>query len=143
MRLEFIVPTAVGILMGLVGLGLLFDAWTPDEMVVARERRRRPRAERHRGGEALLGLGVLGMAAAFIGRDVWEYRTLSVIVGTVMLLWGIVLNRRYLRELITNRGALRRGAPEQVQHPESLPGEQPAPPPRDASASDVERLRIR
>jgi len=85
----------------------------------------------------LLGLGVLGMAAAFIGRDVWRYRTLSVLAGSVLLLIGAVLNRRFLGELITNRGALRRGAPQ-------LPTDQPTPPPPPAAGEQPhERLRIR
>ena len=72
MRIE-IVPLIVGALLGLIGLGLIFDAWTPDEIIVKRERRRRPRIERNRGGEAAIGFGVLCMAAAFIGRDTWRY----------------------------------------------------------------------
>src|SRR4051812_29861938 len=131
--------------MGLVGLVLLIDAWSPDEAPVGTERRRRARAERHRGGEALVGLGVLGMAAAFIGRDVWTYRTLAVLVGCVLLIVGAVLNRRYLRELITNRGALRRGAPN-LQPPAQPPAQPGAPPPSDQSAAAdqrAERLRSR
>ena len=84
MRLE-IIP----LILGLVWphrLGLVFDAWTPDELIVKRERRRRPRTERSRGGEAAIGLGVLCMAAAFIGRDTWRYSVVAVIAGTVLLL---------------------------------------------------------
>ena len=103
-----IVPLVVGVLVGLLGLGLLFDAWTPDDIIVKRERRRRPRIERNRGGEAAIGLGVLGMAAAFIGRDTWRYSVISVIAGAVLLLYGAVRNRRYLGQTISNRGALRR-----------------------------------
>ena len=107
MRLELI-PLIVGILVGLLGLGLVFDAWTPDEIIVKRERRRRPRTERSRGGEAWIGLGVIGMAAAFIGRDTWRYSVVAVIAGTAMLLLGVLMNRRYLAERVGNRGALRR-----------------------------------
>ena len=107
MRLE-IVPLIVGILVGLLGLGLVFDAWTPDEIIVKRERRRSPRAERSRGGEAWIGLGVIAMAAAFIGRDTWRYTVVAAIAGTAMLLLGVLMNRRYLGERVGNRGALRR-----------------------------------
>lgn len=107
MRLE-IIPLIVGILVALVGLGLVFDAWTPDEIIVKRERRRRPRIERSRGGEAAIGLGVLCMGAAFIGRDTWRYSVVAVIAGAVLLLAGVIRNRRYLAQAITNRGALRR-----------------------------------
>lgn len=107
MRVE-LVPLLVGILMALIGAGLVFDAWTPDDMIRRRERRRRPRAERHRGGEAAIGFGVLGMAAAFIGRDTWRFSVLAVIVATLLLLYGVVRNRRFLGELIGHRGSLRR-----------------------------------
>ena len=77
-----IVPLVLGAVVAILGLGLLFDAWTPDDIIVKRERRRRPRVERHRGGEAAIGLGVLGMAAAFFGRDTWRYSVIAVIAGT-------------------------------------------------------------
>lgn len=107
MRLE-IIPLILAAIVGLLGLGLIFDAWTPDDIVVKQERRRRPRVERSRAGEAMIGLGILGMAAAFAGRDTWRYSVVAVIAGTVLLLLGIIANRRYLGQVITNRGALRR-----------------------------------
>jgi hypothetical protein len=107
MRLEWL-PIIIGVLVGLLGLGLVFDAWTPDEIIVKSERRRRPRAERSRSGEAWIGLGVIAMAAAFIGRDTWSYSVIAVIAGTAMLLLGAIMSRRYLGERISNRGALRR-----------------------------------
>ena len=51
------------------------------------------------------------MAAALIGRDTWGYGTVSVIAGSVLLVWGAWLNRAYFRERMNNRGALRRGDP--------------------------------
>lgn len=107
MQLEWI-PLIAGVIVGLVGLGLVFDAWTPDEIVVKRERRRRHRADRSRGGEAWIGLGIIAMAAAFLGRDTWRYSVVAVIAGTVMMLLGAIMNRRYFSERIGNRGALRR-----------------------------------
>ena len=103
-----IIPLVLGGVVAVLGLGLLFDAWTPDDIIVKRERRRRPRLERHRGGEAAIGLGVLGMAAAFFGRDTWRYSVIAVIAGSALLLFGALLNRRYLGQSISNRGALRR-----------------------------------
>jgi hypothetical protein len=103
-----LVPVIVGVVVGLLGLGLIFDAWTPDDMVVKKERRRALRIERSRGGEAMVGLGVLCMAAAFVGRDTWVYSVLTVIVGAVLLFFGAIANRKYLRETIGNRGKLRR-----------------------------------
>ena len=107
MKIE-VVPLIVGVLVGLLGLGVLFDAWTPDEIFVSRERRRRPRARRSRAGESFIGLGVIAMACAILGRDNWRYSTLVVLVGTVALILGVVLSRSYVRELFVNRGPLRR-----------------------------------
>src|ERR1041385_4860211 len=107
MRIE-LAPLIIGVFVGLVGLGLVFDAWTPDEIIVRKERRRRPRIERSRGGESAIGFGVLCMGAAFLGRDTWRYSVVAVIAGTLLLLLGVIKNRRYLGQAITNRGALRR-----------------------------------
>ncbi len=122
MRIE-IVPLIVGGLLALLGIGLIFDAWTPDEVLVKHERRRRPRVERQRGGEAAIGFGVLCMAAAFIGRDTWKYSVVAVIAGSLLLLLGVIANLSYLGQAITNRGALRR-RPDADQ---PLPGKDPAP----------------
>src|SRR5687767_2423962 len=97
-------PIVLGVLIGLFGLGLLWDAWLPDHLGSGQERRVRPRAERDRGGEALLGLGVLAMAAAFIGRDEWRYSILTVLIGSVAVLWGVKRNAQYLRGLFSPRG---------------------------------------
>jgi hypothetical protein len=102
------IPLILGGIVALFGLGLLFDAWTPDEIIVKRERRRHPRIERSRAGETWIGLGVLGMAAAFIGRDTWRYSVIAVIAGAAFLLLGVLMNWRYLGSRLSNRGALRR-----------------------------------
>jgi hypothetical protein len=103
-----LIPLIIGAFVGLVGLGLIFDAWTPDEIIVKRERRRTPRIDRSRKGEAMVGLGVLCMAGAFLGRDTWIYSVLAVIVGSILLLLGAIANRHYLGALVSNRGSLRR-----------------------------------
>lgn len=108
MRIE-VIPLIVGVLIGLLGLGLVADAWIPEDVAPFRERRRRPRTERSVGGEGLIGLGVLCLAAALISRDSWDYVNVAVIVGGVLLLIGAWMNRRYLRDRFVNRGALRRG----------------------------------
>jgi hypothetical protein len=136
-RIE-ILPLIVGVIVALLGIGILFDAWTP-ESNIARERRRRPRIERHRNGEALIGLGVLGLAAAFIGRDSWRYSVLVVIIGAAFLLVGALLNGRYVRELFVNRGPLRRrdegsnvtipSAPSELPQQASLTARQETPRP--------------
>jgi len=99
MRIEAL-PLILGGLLGLIGLGLLFDAWAEDGIWKSIERRKRPRLERDRKGEALLGLGVLAMAAAFIGRDTWKYSVVTVIAGSVLMLWGIKRNGAYLRSVM-------------------------------------------
>ena len=107
MRIETL-PLILGIVVALLGIGIIFDAWKPDATTVSPDRRRRPRVERHRTGEALIGFGVLALAAAFIGRDSWRYSVLVVLIGAVFLLVGTILNRQYVRELFVNRGPLRR-----------------------------------
>jgi hypothetical protein len=111
MRVETI-PLILGVLTALVGLGLLADAWLPEDMPIRRpERRRAEREERHLGGEAAIGVGVLCMAAVLLGRDTWSYGTVVIIIGAVLLASGTWLNRRFLRDRVVNRGALRRGEP--------------------------------
>jgi hypothetical protein len=103
-----LIPLIIGGIVGLIGLGLLFDAWTPDEIIIKKERRRAPRIERSRKAEALTGLGVLCMAAAFLGRDTWVYSVLAVIIGAVLLLLGLIGNWYYIGQLLGNRGPMRR-----------------------------------
>jgi uncharacterized membrane protein YidH (DUF202 family) len=110
MRLET-VPLIIAAIVGLLGLGLVIDAWTPDEIIVKGERRRSPRVARSRGGEALIGLGVLAMAAAVAGRDTWPYTVVAAITGAALMVLGIIASRRYLGQMISRRGALRRRPP--------------------------------
>ena len=107
MRLEHL-PVILGVLVALLGAGLVYDALTPDGTIVGVERRRRVRAPRHPRGELLVGLGVLMIAAALLGRDAWRYGTLAVLAGLLLLTAGALLNRHYLRELFSHRGALSR-----------------------------------
>ena len=108
MRLEQI-PIFFGVIVAILGLGLILDAQLPEGFSQARERRRRERAERNRAGETLVGLGVMAMAAALIGRDTWRFGTVAVLAGVVLLGAGAWLNRSYLRETFLFRGASRRG----------------------------------
>ena len=97
MRLEWI-PLILGGLLGLVGLALLVDA-SSNDLAVTEERRHRPRRNRDRLGEALVGLGIIAMAAAFIGRDTWRYSIVAVIAGAVLLLLGVWRNGGYIRDV--------------------------------------------
>lgn len=108
MRVETI-PLIIGVIVALIGLAILADAWLPEDFVVKDERRRQERTERSIGGEACLGLAALCLAAAVLGRDTWRYETVAVLAGTLLFVIGVVSNRKYLRDKIVNRGALRRG----------------------------------
>jgi hypothetical protein len=102
------IPIILGVVVGLMGVGLILDAQLPDYTVVKRERRRRKRIERSRGGELAIGLAMIAFAAALIGRDTWRYRILAVIAGTLLLILGTLPNRAFIRDLIVNRGPMRR-----------------------------------
>lgn len=130
MRIETI-PLIIGGLIALLGLGLVLDARLPDR-APGKERRRRARRERSRGGELLIGLGVIAMGAAVAGRDTWRYSILATLAGALLVLMGAWANRGYLRELMANRGPSRRrdeavrgmpapGAPDSTQSPDKRP----------------------
>jgi hypothetical protein len=108
MSLE-LVPLVLGVLVALVGLGLVADGWLPDSAPRVAERRRRARAERDCGGEVLIGLGLIALAAALAGRDVWRFGTVAVLVGVALLVAGALRNRHYLIERLLHRGKARRG----------------------------------
>lgn len=148
MRLEQI-PLFIGVIVAILGLGLVLDAQLPEGVSQSRERRRRERAERNRPGETLVGLGVMAVATALIGRDQWRFGTVSVLVGVILLGLGAWLNRDYLRELFSFRGASRRGEKRSAPRPAAaskrtadigtarptvVPGLADAPAPRAAGA---------
>ena len=108
MRVETI-PLIIGVIVALVGLAVLADAWLPETMTFGSERRRHERTERSIGGEASLGIAILCFAAAIVGRDTWPYTTVAVLAGAVLFFFGVIANRKFLRDRIVNRGALRRG----------------------------------
>jgi hypothetical protein len=92
-------PAIAAVIFVLLGLAVVADAVVPDRAAVTAERRRRSRPERHRAGEAFLGLGVVCVAAALFGGDRWRYTTLAVVCALVLFLAGLALNLRYLRGL--------------------------------------------
>lgn len=129
------IPLILAAIVALVGVGLVADAVLADGNFVPVERRRRARAERHRAGEFVVGVGVLCLAAALWGRDVWRYGNVAVLIGAVLVLVGAVMNGRYLGELFSFRGPARR------MPPGSRPPAAPAPDAGDDD--DAPRMRIR
>jgi hypothetical protein len=96
MRLETFL-LAVGILVGLVGLALLLDAWIEENPVQTDRRRFRRLDGRDRKGEAMVGLGVMALGAIIIGGDEWRYSIVAGIAATLLLLWGVKRNSAYIR----------------------------------------------
>jgi len=105
-------PLLLGVLVALLALTILLDAWQAGGVAPLRERRRRRRAAPSKGGQTLVALGTMCMAAALLGRDTWRWGTISVLAGTALLLIGAFMNRAYLREVLLFRGAARRGEGE-------------------------------
>lgn len=121
MRFELI-PVIIGLVVGVAGLALIADALIPAGAFAGTERRRRERPERHRVGAALLGTGVVFVAAALVGGDSWRYTTLAVVIAVVLIGVGVVLNRKYVRGLMfgpsAGRVLKRRVSDSEVAQPE-------------------------
>lgn len=100
-------PLIAGLLIALFGIALFLDGRLPDGEP-GTERRRRVRRERSRGGEQVIGLGVIALGVSIAGRDTWRYSILAMLIGAALILVGTWANRSYLRELLANRGASRR-----------------------------------
>ena len=111
MRIETF-PLLLGVLVALLALTILLDAWQAGGVAPLRERRRRTRAVPNKGGQTLVAFGTMCMAAALLGRDTWRYGTISVLAGSALLLIGAIMNRAYLREVLLFRGAARSGEGE-------------------------------
>ena len=101
-------PIILGIIVALIGLTIALDAWQAGGVAPLRERRRRTRAVPQKAGQTLVALGTLCMAAALVGRDTWRWATISVLVGSALLIVGAIMNRQYLKEVLFFRGATRR-----------------------------------
>ena len=107
-------PIILGVVIGIIGGLLVADAWVPDGTLVPTERRRSVRIERNTTGEGLIGLSLLFVAAALIGRDRWRFGAVAVIIGAVAFGAGVFMNLAFLKEMLTHRGAARR-------HPDGAP----------------------
>ena len=107
MTFERILTFAFGLLATIAAALLIADAIAAP-VQPAEERRRRERAPRSRTGEALVGFGLTGMAAALFGMGRWPWGVIGVLAGLLCLIVGTWLNRRLLVESVRNRGAARR-----------------------------------
>ena len=107
MTVERTLTFAFGLLATIAAALLIADAIAAP-VQPAEERRRRERASRSRPGEALLGLGLTGMAAALFGMGRWPWGVIAALVGLGCLIVGTWLNRRLLLESLRFRGASRR-----------------------------------
>jgi hypothetical protein len=99
MRLEHI-PVVLGLFFAIVGFALIADAILREEPLMISDRRKRERPARHRGGEAAIGIGVVGVAAALIGTDQWRFGTLSILGGVIALAIGVWLNWEYVKDFM-------------------------------------------
>lgn len=113
MRLEYI-PIVLGTIVSLAAAFIIYDAVSPESARPFRERRRRQRAELDVPGQWMVGIGTACLAAALFGGERWRWTTIAVISGTVLIVLGAVMNRRYLREMLLFRGAARRTGEMQV-----------------------------
>src|SRR3954463_6216182 len=104
MKLEQL-PILIGVLVALLGMTILLDAFQAGGVAPLRERRRRARAEPQKAGQTLVAIGTFCMAAALIGRDTWRWGTVSVIAGAALLVIGALMNRKYLKEVLPFGGA--------------------------------------
>src|SRR5215469_12361795 len=106
MTIERVLTFALGLLATITAALLVVDAITAP-VPPPEERRRRERAPRSRPGEALLGLGLTGMAAALFGMG-RPWGVIAALAGLFFLLLGTWLNRRLLFESLRFRGVSRR-----------------------------------
>jgi hypothetical protein len=114
------IPVVAGIVVGLFGFALLIDSVLPQEVRAQHNSRRRARSGLSPVGEGCIAVAIMCMAAALVGRDHWNYDTLCVIAGGFLFVIGTGLNWGYLRERISNRGALRRDTTPLKREPPPL-----------------------
>lgn len=163
MRLEYI-PVILGLFFAIVGIALVADAFLREEPLLIKDRRKRDRASRHRGGEAAIGVGVVGVAAALIGTDQWQYGTVAILLGVIALGIGVFLNWEYVRDFMLGpptrssegtgprmrshvHGPTDREVPTPVMPGDLVTGAsretEPRPPRTSVPPGETRRLRIR
>ena len=165
MRLEHI-PLILGLLFVVAGAALIADALLREQPLMMRDRRKRSRAPRHRGGQVAIGVGTLFVAAALFGRDGWRYGTVAVMLGVVAFAAGVWLNWGYVKDFMLgpesrvegtedNRRPMQRHARIPVDREVPTPAVagdlvagvspeiEPVPPRTSVPPGETRRLRIR
>src|SRR5579862_2958393 len=107
MTIERILTSVLGLLATITAVFLVLDATIAPVPPPLEERRRRERAPRSRLGEALLAIGLAGMAVALFGMGRY-WAVIAALVGLGGLILGAWLNRKLLIESLRFRGAARR-----------------------------------
>ena len=94
-----VLPFLGGLLAAIAGGALVADAALIDEPVAA-ERRKAPRPERSRVGQACLGASLVCAALVLLSGGASPFAIAATFVGTALLVAGVVLNWHYLLDLI-------------------------------------------
>lgn len=108
MRLETI-PLILGILVCLLGIWFVADAWFHFGLIKpARERRRQKRSTLSSTAETCLGIGTFCLGFALISRDTGRFTNVAIFVGLAYFVAAIAMSYRYILDWITKRGESRR-----------------------------------
>lgn len=103
-----VLPFVAGLIAAVAGGALIGDAALAEAAFYG-ERRRRSRARRSRVGQGLLGASLVSLAIVLLSGGNSPLAITLTFVGTALLVAGVVLNWRYLRDRITgpsHRGEL-------------------------------------
>lgn len=94
-----VIPFLGGLLAAIAGGALVADAALIDEPF-GTERRTRPRPQRNRVGQACLGGSLVCAALVLLSGGASPFAVAATLIGIALLVAGIVLNWRYLIDLI-------------------------------------------
>lgn len=104
-----VLPFLGGLLAAIAGGALVADAALIDEPFAA-ERRKTPRPERSRLGQACLGGSLVCAALVLLSGGASPFAIAATFVGMALLIAGIVLNWHYLLDLINGPASRARSA---------------------------------
>ena len=98
-----VLPFLAGLVAAVVGGALVADAALRDEDFGA-ERRHTPRPERNRVGQGCLGGALVCTALVLLSGGGSPFAIAATFVGIALLAAGVVLNWRYLVDLVNGPG---------------------------------------